>query len=272
MEGDMMKDGKKGFREYLGSTTLISLGFFTLGLMDPLYDNFIPLFLKKYVDSMSIRNTIMTIDNIFALFLIPLVAAWSDSARTRIGRRMPFILVTLPVSAVLFSILPFATASSLAALLILIVVLNVFKQGARGPIVALMPDIVPGEHRSEANGVINMAGAAAGIIAALALGPLMSVTFNLPLLGPATGKLPFILAGALVLLSTALLVVFVKERTSDGKSAEERVPILKSLRLIAGAEEKSALLILISIFLWFFGYQGILPCLSTYMLDVVGGF
>ncbi len=265
-----MSDAKKGFGPYLGSTTLISLGFFTMGLMDPLYDNFVPLFLKKFVDSMSLRNSIMTIDNVFALFLIPIVAVWSDNARTRIGRRMPFILVTLPLGAILFSALPFAAASSLAALMLLIVALNVFKQGARGPVVALMPDIIPSEYRSEANGVINMAAAAAGIIATLALGPLMNPVISLPLLGATRGKLPFLLAALLVIVSVALLFAFVKERGGREKSAEDRAPIVASLRAIAGAGDKSALLILVSIFLWFFGYQGVLPCLSTYMLDVVG--
>ncbi len=275
---------RKGFRKYFGSTVLISLGFFTMGLMDPLYDNFVPLFLKKYVESMGVRNIVMTIDNVFALFLIPLVAVWSDGTRTRIGRRMPFILVTLPLSAVLFSALPFAAASSLVLLLTLIVALNVFKQGARGPVVALMPDIIPGQFRSEANGVINMAGAAAGIIATLALGPLMNPSISLPFLGPTTGKAPFIIAARLVLVSALLLFIFVKERgRADGSAegsasalssaqvgTEERAPVMASLRAIAGAEEKSAFLILVSIFLWFFAYQGVLPCLSTYMLDVVG--
>lgn len=277
-----MATDRKGFRKYFGSTALISLGFFTMGLMDPLYDNFVPLFLRQYVESMGVRNVIMTIDNVFALFLIPLVAVWSDGTRTRIGRRMPFILVTLPLSAILFSALPFAAASSLVLLLTLIVALNVFKQGARGPVVALMPDIIPGQFRSEANGIINMAGAAAGIIATLALGPLMNPSISLPFLGPTTGKAPFILAALLVLASVVLLFAFVKERgradgsaegsgeTSPAGSVEERAPVMASLRAIAGAEEKSALLILFSIFLWFFAYQGVLPCLSTYMLDVVG--
>jgi MFS family permease len=265
-----MGSARRGFREYIGSTVLISLGFFTMGLMDPLYDNFVPIFLKKYLDSMAARNTIMTIDNVFALLFIPLVSVWSDKTRTRIGRRMPFILATLPLSAFLFAALPFAAASSLAALVVLIIALNVFKQGARGPVVALMPDIVPGKYRSEANGVINMAGAAAAVIATLALGPLMGLTIFLPFFGVTTGKAPFILASVLVAASLILLFAFVNEENRGGRGVEERVPVFASLRAMAGAGEKSSLLILVSIFLWFFGYQGVLPCLSTYMLDVVG--
>ena len=44
-----MSDGKKGFKNHLGLTFLIGFGFFTMGLMDPLYDTFLPVFLGKYV-------------------------------------------------------------------------------------------------------------------------------------------------------------------------------------------------------------------------------
>jgi len=265
-----VSEGKKGFGKYVGSTFLISLGFFTMGLMDPLYDNYVPLFLKEYIPAMSVRNTIMTIDNYFALLLIPLFSVWSDKIRTPIGRRMPFILVTLPMSALLFAALPFAAAASLSALLVVIVALNVFKQGARGPVVALMPDIIPGEYRSQANGVINMAGALAGIIATLFLARLIDPIVTLPFFGATQGKAPFIIAAALVVMSVLLLFLLVKERHTDESASEPRAPILSSLRKIALAEDKSALLILIAIFLWFFGYQGVLPCISTYMLDVIG--
>ncbi|HET7839508.1 MAG TPA: MFS transporter, partial [Rectinemataceae bacterium] len=107
----------RGFGPYLGPTALISLGFFTMGLMDPLYDNFVPIFLRHYIPSMSLVGAIMTIDNVFALFLIPLVSIWSDRTRTGIGRRMPFIVVALPASALLFAGLPSAAAASAAALL-----------------------------------------------------------------------------------------------------------------------------------------------------------
>jgi len=48
-----MRD-KKGFRQYLGITFLVGFGFFTMGLMDPLYDTYVPIFLSKYLRSMSL--------------------------------------------------------------------------------------------------------------------------------------------------------------------------------------------------------------------------
>ena len=64
---------KEGFGKYLGSTTLISLGFFTMGLMDILYDTYVPIFLGKYMTSNALVGFIMTLDNIFAIFLIPMM-------------------------------------------------------------------------------------------------------------------------------------------------------------------------------------------------------
>jgi maltose/moltooligosaccharide transporter len=64
--------------------------------MDPLYDTYVPMFLKRYIESMALMGVVMTLDKVLQLFLIPVVSVWSDNTRTRIGRRMPFILVMLP--------------------------------------------------------------------------------------------------------------------------------------------------------------------------------
>ena len=99
-------------RGFYRTTIVIGLGFFTMGLMDPLYDTFVPIFLRDYLTSRSAIGTIMTLDNIFAVLLIPIVSAWSDQVRTPIGRRMPFIIVTLPLTAIMFSYIPSAARSS----------------------------------------------------------------------------------------------------------------------------------------------------------------
>jgi MFS family permease len=264
-----MGDSKSGFGKYLGLTFLIGFGFFTMGLMDPLYDTYVPVFLGKYVSSNALIGFIMTIDNIFAIFLIPLVAVWSDNTRTRIGRRMPFIIVTLPLTALAFSSLPYAAFASLGGLIAVIFALNVFKQSARGPVVALMPDTIPGEFRSEANGVINTMGGIGTILGTIALARLMNVKLDLPLLGATEDRLPFPVAGLFVILATILVFSFVREKDSTENSREEKVPILKSLRGIAGATDKSALWILLSLFFWFLGYQGVLPFIGKYCIEIL---
>lgn len=263
---------KSGFAAYTTTTFLIGLGFFTMGLMDPLYDTYVPVFLSDFVESKALIGSIMTLDNVFALFLIPIFSALSDRTRTRIGRRMPYIIVTLPLSALLFAAIPFSAAKTLLALIVILFVLNMAKQAARGPVVALMPDIIPGEYRSEANGVINTMGGVAAIVGTLVLSPLMDVSIQLPLIGDTRRKLPFLIAGLLVIIATLLLFLFVKERSRSQKSdADDKTePLLTSLKLVFGSKDRSAMWILISIFLWFLGYQGLLPFVGLYTRDVLG--
>ena len=258
----------KGFKPYYGITFLIGLGFFTMGLMDPLYDTYIPVFLGRFIQSKGIIGSIMTLDNVFAIFLIPIVAAISDRTVTPIGRRMPYIIVTLPLTAVAFGLIPISAELGLVMLILLIFLLNVFKQAARGPVVALMPDIIPGDYRSEANGVINTMGGIAAIVGTVGLARLMDVSVPIPGFGMMKDVLPFPLAGVLVVLATVLLFFFVKEKRGTPETeSEERVPIGRSLKLILAQEDKSALLILISLFIWFLGYQGVLPFIGLYSIE-----
>ena len=261
---------KTGFRPYLGTTFLVGLGFFTMGLMDSLYDPYVPVFLSDFIESRGLIGLIMTLDNGFALFLIPVFAHLSDNTRTRIGRRMPYIIVTLPLSALFFAGIPFATATGLAALIVVLFLLNAAKQAARGPVVALMPDTIPGEYRSEANGVINTMGGIAAIVGTVALAPLMDLSVVLPIIGDTRRKLPFLIAAVLVVIATVLVFTLVKEKQQAKRDDDEHEPLMKSLRMVFGAEDKSAVWVLLAIFAWFFGYQGILPFLSLYALEMIG--
>ncbi len=264
-----MSSEKKGFRKYLGLTFLIGFGFFTMGLMDILYDTYLPIFLGNYISKNWIVGSLMTLDNLLAVFLIPFVSLWSDNTRTRIGRRMPFIIVLLPLTAVCFALVPYAARDSLVSLLLVVFGLNLFKQGVRGPVVALMPDTIPGEFRSEANGVINTMGALGAIISTLGLARLMGLDMVLPVLGSTKNAIPFPIAGLFVILAVILLFSFVREKSHDDSSKEEKVPLIKSLKAVAGEKDKSALWILLSLFFWFLGYQGILPFIGKFSVEVL---
>ena len=249
----------KGFRTYFTLTFLIGFGFFTMGLMDPLYDTYIPIFLKRYISSNTLIGSVMTLDNILQLFLIPIVSVWSDRTRTRFGRRIPFIIVMLPLSAFLFSVIPSMAAMSLASLIIIIFLFNVFKTSVRGPVVALMPDTIPGEYRSEANGVINTMGGIGLIIGTLILARLMKISESLP----------FVTAGFFVLLATLILFIFVKERKPDTTEEEKQPSILDSLKMIFRSGDSSVMRILFSLFFWFMAYEGAKPFLGLYLVDVM---
>lgn len=266
---------KKSLKGYYLITFLIGLGFFTMGLMDPLYDTYVPIFLGKYITSNSLIGMIMTLDNVLAIFLIPIFSAYSDRINTRIGRRMPFIITMLPLAAIAFGLIPIAALSSLWILIALIFVLNLAKQAVRGPVVALMPDMVPGDLRSEANGVINTMGGIATILGTILLARLMNVKITLPGFGSVDNVLAFPVASIFVIVAVILLFIFVKEKNSkvrndDKQEEEKKEPILKSLKVVLGEKNKSALFILISLLCWFIAYQGVLPFVGKYSVEVLG--
>ncbi len=266
----MAKAQKRGLKGYYLTTFLIGLGFFTMGLMDPLYDTYVPIFLARYVESKALIGSIMTLDNMLAIFLIPVFSAISDRTHTRIGRRMPFIIICLPVTAVAYGLIPISALYSLWLLIVLVFVLNLFKQAVRGPVVALMPDMIPGDLRSEANGVINTMGGIATIVGTVGLARLMDVPINLPGRGPTKDILAFPISSILVLLAVILLYFFVKEKKAVvHEQTEKKEPILASLKVIFSEQDKSALFILFSLLFWFIGYQGILPFVGLYSKDIL---
>ncbi len=277
-----MSEKNNGFEKYLPITFLIGAGFFTMGLMDPLYDSYVTIFLSQYIPYKWLVGMFMALDNALAIFLIPLVSAWSDNTRTRIGRRMPWIIILLPLSAIFFSAIPYAARTSLMALVIILALLNLAKQSVRGPVVALMPDVVPPEYRSQGNGVINTMGNIAGIVGTLFLARLMDVDMVLPFFGKTKDALAFPVAGILVVLAAVMLLLFVKENKSQGyiqnsqeddSKKEKKVPFVKSLTLVLkgtvtkdGKKDRSSFFVLLSLFLWFMAYQGLVPYVAEYSI------
>lgn len=261
-----METRKTGFGSYLPVTFLIGFGFFTMGMMDPLYDSYVQIFLSKYIPLKSVIGLIMSLDNLLAIFLIPVVSVWSDHTRTPIGRRMPWIIILLPLSAICFGFIPYAAEKSLFALVTLLVFLNLFKQSARGPVVALMPDTIPGQYRSQANGVINTMGNIAAIVGLMFLARLMDVDTVLPFLGATKNRLAFPAGALFVLLAVVFLFAFVREKNVSDENDNKKVELLRSLRMVFTAKDKSGFLVLVSLFLWFVGYQGVVPYLTEFSI------
>ncbi|MDR1318581.1 MAG: MFS transporter [Treponema sp.] len=259
---------KDGFRKYLGLTFLIGFGFFTMGMMDPLYDTYIPLFLRSYVSSNALVGGIMTLDNILQLLLIPVVSVWSDRTRTRIGRRMPFIVVMLPLSAVLFSLIPPLAGLSLSALIGIIFLFNILKTSVRGPVVALMPDTIPGDYRSEANGVINMMGGLGLIFSTLILTRFVGLA-GLPAFFPPTAP-PFLISSACIFIAVIILLLFFREKLPKNSEGEAKIPVFASIKQVFSSGDSSVTRILFSLFLWFTAYEGVKPFLGLYMVEAMG--
>ena len=84
-------------------TIFVGFAFFLICAFWQAYDNTIPLILtNKFGLSQGASGVIMALDNILALFMLPLFGAISDKCRHKLGRRTPFILYGTIIAAVAF--------------------------------------------------------------------------------------------------------------------------------------------------------------------------
>ena len=85
-------------------TVLVGFAFFLICLFWQAYDTLIPKILTdKFGLSQTASGVIMALDNIVALFMLPLFGALSDRCRSKMGRRTPFILIgTIVAIALIF--------------------------------------------------------------------------------------------------------------------------------------------------------------------------
>jgi maltose/moltooligosaccharide transporter len=141
----------------VSKTFLLGFGFFGVSVIWSLYNAYVPIFLKSTFGlRSSVIGSIMTIDNIFAIALLPFLGALSDRTRTRLGRRRPYILVGASLALIFFVLVPyFNTLQILGLMMLAIILMNLSMALFRSPVVALMPDITPSKYRSQANGIIN---------------------------------------------------------------------------------------------------------------------
>jgi len=241
-----------------GKIFLLGFGFFGTSVIWSVYNAFVPIFLaNKFGLSAGLIGFFMTLDNIAALFIQPPVGAWSDRLRTPIGRRMPFILIGAPISAVAFGLIPIAAILPLFVACTSTLLLSMALW--RTPVVALMPDVTPSRFRSQANGIINFMGGIGAIIAFLVGGSLYK----------ANPAFPFWMGSGLVILSATLVFIFVKEPTEHEKG-EEEPNMFKSLQDVVADKDKSAIRLFGAIFFWFIGFNAIEAFFTLYSVNHLG--
>lgn len=242
-----------------GKIFLLGFGFFGVSVIWGVYNAFVPIFLaNKFGLGAGLIGFFMTLDNIAALFIQPPVGAWSDRLRTPIGRRIPFILIGAPVTALAFGLIPLAAVLPLFVACTSTLLLSAALW--RTPVVALMPDITPSEKRSQANGIINFMGGIGTIIALQTGGMLYK-------LSPA---FPFWLGSALVVIAALIVFVFIREPKDYLESNEPQPSMIESLREILRDKDKSGSRILFAIFFWFIGYSAVETFFTLYAQEHLG--
>ena len=252
-------------------TFFIGLAFMSISAFWQLYDSIIPLILKN---TFNIGDTwagaIMAVDNVLALFMLPLFGALSDRVDTRIGKRMPFIIGGTVAAVIAMVLLPVAdNVVSLPLFVIVLLFTLVSMATYRSPAVALMPDVTPKPLRSQANGIINLMGA---------LGAIFSSAL-ISILVPHTGKpdyLPiFATVAGLMVVAVTVLFFTIREKNIATEMEKYEEPEEKQDTKVAGAKmepavKRSFIFLLASIFFWFFSYNAVTTAFSKYAQDFLG--
>jgi len=270
-----------------GKVFVLGFGFLGISLLWAVYNAYVPLFLQAGSEKFSqtvtfggfglsatVTGFIMSLDNIAAVFIQPWIGVKSDRTRSRWGRRMPFIIVGAPLSVLGFITIPFMVklvppelSGQLShlrvpfALLILALGITLLAAAIyRTPAIALMPDIVPSKFRSQANGIINLMGGLGVVIGLLAGGMLFDVSI----------ALPFIIGGFVVLVSSAIVVLFIKEPPLPSKESLQNQPgLLDNLRQVWHDDNRSVLYLLLAIFAWFVAYNALETFFTSYATTVL---
>ncbi len=275
---------------------MIGFGFLGTMVIWQIYNAFVPIFLQTgHPGFVSTRNVlgfglnatttgaIMGIDNLAAIFILPLIGVWSDRIRTPIGRRYPFILTAAPLAAIAFIAMPLAAgmikpelngaiAGNTGAFALFMVATSLVLLAMailRTPVISLMPDLIPSALRSKANGVINFMGGVGFIIGA----------FGLALLFDIEPLYPFLGAAGILILAVVLLFITTKEpavedlaHPEDHERSEEEqaVSALKGVSVVPPKYRKSLFALLAAIFLLFVAYEGIGTFFTSYAVNELG--
>ena len=339
-------------------TFFVGFAFFLICAFWQAYDTIIPKILTdKFGMSQSLSGVVMALDNVLALFLLPLFGTLSDKCGSKLGRRTPYIIFGTVMAAAFLVVLSFAdnmqrwalddvavdnptaqetlydadltvttpdgaevviqeafsreefcaielrdgeggvneqytdyvvparqayaaevTAENRTPLIIFVAVLLVVLLSMatfRSPAVALMPDVTIKPLRSKANAVINLMGAAGGIIVLL-LGSAFGT--GAPENALMSYTVFFAAISGLMLGSLLIFLWRVKEPAlvREMRAESERLKLVDEAEEAAGdrqlqrAERTSLLLILASVVLWFFGYNAVTSKYSVYASSVLG--
>ena len=248
-------------------TTLVGFAFLSICAFWQLYDNVVPLILKETFHlGDDVAGVVMAMDNVLALFMLPLFGKLSDRTRTPIGRRMPYLLGGTAAAVVLMNLLPLADRTRQFTLFIVSLGLLLVAMGVyRSPAVALMPDITPKPLRSKGNAIINLMGALGGVFTLGVTGFLVTVD--------AEGRNDYtrLFLAVAVLMALSVVVVFLTIRENRLAAAVSDAQPQKEPEKAGGMDalprdmRRSLMLILLSVSLWFMGYNAVTSAFTKYV-------
>ena len=254
-------------------TVLIGLAFMSILAFWQFYDQVIPYILENVFGQSTLRtNAIMAIDNVLAIFMLPLFGAISDRTHTRLGRRTPYILYGTIVACILMVLLAlFEKAVNFPGFFVCLLLLLVTMSIYRSPAVAYMPDVTPKPLRSKGNAIINLVGYIGGIFATVMMMILLrseKATDGTTVYQGNQSFVPIFLVIAGFMLVTVLIMVLSlnenKLLADVHDEMEEEDEVLGKGEKLPKDVRRSLILVLASVFLWFAAYNAVTTAFSRY--------
>ncbi|MBP2472542.1 MFS family permease [Crossiella equi] len=254
-----------------GITVLVTLAVFAQEVTWNFYDAQVPPLLLAHLGSAAAVGLLMGMDNIIGLFVQPWMAARSDRTRTSWGRRMPYLVVGMPLAALVFLAIPLS-AASLPVLIAVIFTYGLLANGFKSISESLMPDFLPPERRGRGNAAVKIASGLTSVVAALLS---MLLVDDHPVLA-------FAIPSALMLLAVLVLGLTVRDSRSpayqaalaeDALTRTRREPApraLDVLRDIGRDRDRSRLLVLVAILLFGCAWAASRSLITPYGTNALG--
>ena len=288
---------------------LVGMAFFLISAFWQAYDSIIPLILTNHFGlPQSASGAVMSIDNVLAVFLLPIFGSLSDKVNTRFGKRTPFIFFGTIAAVIAFVSLtfidniqlskviaagipelkateeiafiqkttleltlknPLPLIGFMATLLVALLAMATF----RSPAVALMPDVTIKPLRSKANAIINLTGTAGGILV-LVLGMVFATSKNqyMQYTGYFTAVVAIMLVGFIVFLLSVKENKWAQEMNEQtiALGLEKEQDAFEGNGKLSKEQIRSLMLILASVALWYIGYNSITSKYSVYATNILG--
>ena len=196
--------------------------------------------LSSYTQSAFVKGTILALEGIIGLLIPPLLGYYSDTLKSKHGRRRPFIIIggTLAGVAALMIYTAYALGAPLAGFALTLAFFYFSMHLYTAQFRALMPDTIESGERGKASGVITLLEWAgnlflfglAGFLIAKAVAETGEAEGIKALAQTPYLKIPFIIT-ALFLIGAALFVYFiVKEpKAPEIEEDESLIEYLKSI-------------------------------------------
>lgn len=256
-------------------TLFVGFAFLSICTFWQMYDSIIPLILQNtFKIGEAATGRVMAIDNVLALFMLPLFGHLSDNTHTKLGKRTPYIILGTLASVCFMLMLPvFDKAENLLGFALCLGVTLFAMATYRSPAVSLMPDVTPKPLRSKGNAVINLMGAVGAVIS-LAL-----IKFLVPKEGKPDYFPIFAIVAGIMVAAVVVLVLTIREnalvKEMEETSGYESTEAELNEELSKGKKMpkdilKSLIFMLLCIAFFFIGYNAVTTFFSLYMTNYLG--